>query len=187
VINQFVAPQLTQNESCLVRYQVDSRRITEQMNRVQAQQRAITGAAGVMENAAIDTLLPALVNQYQDSNIFGGGVWPLPERRDPGKEKESTFFARNAGNQLQVNTYWNSDNADNYWQQPWYKAGLAAPKGECAWAKAYQDAASPQPRTNCAMAIYRNGSIWGVATIDVTPGFLISWQSRWVMLFRGGY
>ncbi|MFJ5157966.1 methyl-accepting chemotaxis protein [Pantoea sp. NPDC088449] len=173
VINQFIAPQLTQNESRLVRYEVDglAGRIVEQMNRVQAQQRAITEAAGVMDSAAIDTLLPALVNQYQDSNVFGGGIWPLPNRRDPAKEKNSSFFARNASNQLQVNTYWNSDAADKYWEQSWYKDGLAAPKGQCAWAKAYQDAASPQPRTNCAMAIYRDGNAWGVATIDVTLGF----------------
>ena len=173
VINQFIAPQLSQNESRLVRYEVDglAGRIVEQMNRVQAQQRAITEAAGVMDSAAIDTLLPALVNQYQDSNVFGGGIWPLPNRRDPAKEKDSSFFARNASNQLQVNTYWNSDAADKYWEQPWYKDGMAAEKGQCAWAKAYQDAASPQPRTNCAMAIYRNGTVWGVSTIDVTLGF----------------
>ncbi|MGC1046184.1 hypothetical protein, partial [Pantoea agglomerans] len=41
-------------------------------------QRAITEAASVMESATIDTLLPTLVNQYQDSNVFGGGIWPLP-------------------------------------------------------------------------------------------------------------
>ncbi|MEZ3497993.1 methyl-accepting chemotaxis protein [Pantoea sp. KPR_PJ] len=173
VIKQFIAPQLTTSQSQLVRYQVDALAtgIVEQMNRVQAQQRAITESAGVMESAAIDQLLPALVNQYQDSNVFGGGIWPLPNRRDPAKEKDSSFFARNASNQLQVNTYWNSDVADKYWEQPWYKDGMAAPKGQCAWAKAYQDAASPQPRTNCAMAIYRDGTVWGVSTIDVTLGF----------------
>ena len=173
VINQFVAPQLVENESRLIRYQVDSLAtgIVEQMNRVQAQQRAITEAAAVIDSAAIDTLLPALVNQYQDSNVFGGGIWPLPNRREAGKEKDSSFFARDASNKLQVNTYWNSEAADKYWEQPWYKDGMAAPKGQCAWAKAYQDAASPQPRTNCAMAIYRDGSIWGVSTIDVTLGF----------------
>jgi methyl-accepting chemotaxis protein len=173
VINQFVAPQLVDSESRLVRYQVDSLAsgIVEQMNRVQAQQRAITEAASVMDSATIDTLLPTLVNQYQDSNVFGGGIWPLPNRRDPAKEKDSSFFARNASNELQVNTYWNSNAADKYWEQPWYKDGMAAPKGQCAWAKAYQDAASPQPRTNCAMAIYKNGTAWGVATIDVTLGF----------------
>ncbi|MDQ0629761.1 hypothetical protein QFZ44_002337 [Pantoea agglomerans] len=119
VINQFVAPQLVDSESRLVRYQVDSLAsgIVEQMNRVQAQQRAITEAASVMDSATIDTLLPTLVNQYQDSNVFGGGIWPLPNRRDPAKEKDSSFFARNASNELQVNTYWNSDAADKYWER----------------------------------------------------------------------
>lgn len=173
VINQFVAPQITASESRLVRYQVNALAsgIVEQMNRVQAQQRAITEAASVMDSDAIDRLLPALVNQYQDSNVFGGGIWPLPNRRNPAKEKDSSFFARNASSQLQVNSYWNSAAADRYWEQPWYKDGMAAAKGQCAWAKAYQDAASPQPRTNCAMAIYRDGAVWGVATIDVTLGF----------------
>ncbi|ARJ40648.1 chemotaxis protein [Pantoea alhagi] len=173
VINLFVAPQLKTNEERLVRYEVDTlaARIIEQMNRVQAQQRTITEAASVLDSAAIDSLLPALVNQYNDSNVFGGGIWPLPNMRAADREKFSTFFARDASNQLQVNTFWNSPEADRYYEQPWYKAGLAASKGECAWANAYQDAASPQPRTNCAMAIYRNGAAWGVATIDVTLGF----------------
>ncbi|WP_315708128.1 methyl-accepting chemotaxis protein [Brenneria uluponensis] len=173
VIKQFVAPQLTDNEERLVRYQVDSLATTiiEQMNRVQAQQRSITEAISVMDSASIDTLLPALVNQYQDTNVFGGGIWPLPKLRDPERDKFSTFFARDDSNQLKVNTYWNSAEADKYYEQPWYKDGMAAAKGVCAWAKAYQDAASPQPRTNCAMGIYRNGKAWGVATIDVTLGF----------------
>jgi methyl-accepting chemotaxis protein len=111
------------------------------------------------------------VNQYQDVNVFGGGIWPLPKMRDAAKDKFSTFFARDSSNTLQVNTFWNSAEAPNYYEQSWYKDGLAAAKGQCAWAKAYQDAASPQPRTNCAMGIYRNGAAWGVATIDVTLGF----------------
>jgi len=173
VINLFIAPPLNKNQSRLVHFEVNAlaSRIVEQMNRVQAQQRAITEAASVMDSTTINTLLPSLVNQYQDSNVFGGGIWPLPNRRDPAKEKDSTFFARNNSNQLQVNSYWNSEEADKYWEQPWYKNGLAATKGQCAWANAYQDAASPQPRTNCAMTIYRNGIAWGVATIDVTLGF----------------
>ncbi|OON40951.1 chemotaxis protein [Izhakiella australiensis] len=172
-IKMMVAPQLTDNEGRLVRLQIDqlSGAITEQMNRVQAQQRTITEAVGVLSSDQIDTLLPSLVNQYNDSNVFGGGIWPLPRQRDAARDKFSTFFARDASNQLQVNTVWNQPAADNYWEQPWYKGGMAAPKGQCAWANAYQDAASPQPRTNCAMAIYRNGAQWGVATIDVTLGF----------------
>ena len=159
VIKLFVAPQLATNESRLVRYEVDSigSSITEMMNRVQAQQRSITESVAVLDSNTIDSVLPALVNQYQDADVFGGGIWPLPRQRDPARDKFSTFFARDSSNQLQVNTYWNSAEAPNYYEQSWYKDGLAAAKGQCAWAKAYQDAASPQPRTNCAMTIYRDG------------------------------
>ena len=173
VIRQFVAPQLTQNEGRLVRYEVDSyaSRIVEQMNRIQAQQRAISETAGVLDSAAIDVALPALVNQYHDDSITGGGIWPLPNRRDPAKEKDSSFVARNASGELEASTFWNTDGADRYWEQEWFREGLAAEKGQCAWAKAYQDSATPQPVTTCTMAIYRNGEVWGVSTIDVTLGF----------------
>ncbi|SFM88304.1 methyl-accepting chemotaxis sensory transducer with Cache sensor [Izhakiella capsodis] len=172
-IKMMVAPQLTHNEGRLLRLQIDrlSGAITDQMNRVQAQQRTITEVVSVLSSDQIDTLLPLLINQYNDNNVFGGGIWPLPRQRDAARDKFSTFYARDASNQLQINTVWNQPAAENYWEQPWYKGGMAATKGQCAWAKAYQDAASPQPRTNCAMAIYRNGNPWGVATIDVTLGF----------------
>ena len=174
VIHYFVTPEIKRTETQLIRYEVDNVAVSivEQMNRVQAQMRTITQSVAAMQSEEIDRLLPTLVDQYQDLNVFGGGIWPLPEKRETGRNKFSTFFARNASsNQLEVNTYWNSDAAPNYYEQVWYKAGLAAAPGQCAWANAYQDDASPQPRTNCAMVIMKEGAPWGVATIDVTLGF----------------
>ncbi|CAJ1904976.1 methyl-accepting chemotaxis protein [Aeromonas salmonicida] len=103
--------------------------------------------------------------------VFGGGIWPLPDQREAGRAKFSTFFHRDAANKLIPNTYWNSAEAPNYFEQPWHKAGQQAPQGMCVWAAAYKDGASQQPRTNCAMGIYRNGALFGVSTIDVTLGF----------------
>ncbi|GGD08594.1 methyl-accepting chemotaxis protein [Franconibacter daqui] len=174
VIHFFVTPQIKRSETQLIRYEVGNVAVSivEQMNRVQAQMRTVTQTAAAMQSEEIDRLLPALVDQYKDVNVFGGGIWPLPEKREAGRNKFSTFFARNpSSNQLEVNTYWNSEAAPNYYEQVWYKAGLASPAGQCAWANAYQDDASPQPRTNCAMAITKDGEPWGVATIDVTLGF----------------
>ncbi|HEY1843465.1 MAG TPA: methyl-accepting chemotaxis protein [Buttiauxella sp.] len=173
VIHYFVTPQIKRNETQLIRYEVANVavNIVEQMNRVQAQMRSITQSVAAMQSDDINRLLPSLVDQYQDVNVFGGGIWPLPEKREAGRNKFSTFFARGAGNKLEENTYWNSDAAPNYYEQVWYKSGLASPAGQCAWANAYQDDASPQPRTNCAMAINKDGQPWGVATIDVTLGF----------------
>ena len=172
-ITLFVSPQIKQSETRLIRYEVGNvaGAIVEQMNRVQAQMRSVTQTVAALSSEQIDVVLPALVDQYKDVNVFGGGIWPLPEKREAGRNKFSTFFARDANNDLQVNTYWNSDAAPNYYEQVWYKGGLAAPVGQCAWANAYQDDASPQPRTNCAMTINKDGQPWGVATIDVTLGF----------------
>ncbi|HGW5059877.1 TPA: methyl-accepting chemotaxis protein [Citrobacter koseri] len=173
VIKQFVSPQIIATETRNIRATVElqSDAIKEQMNRVKAQQRTITELVPGLQSDQIDALLPLFVNQYGDLNVFGGGIWPLPGLREPGRDKFSTFYARDAGGVLQLNTVWNQPESEKYWEQPWYKDGMAAPKGECAWAKAYQDSASPQPRTNCAMTIWKEGKAWGVATIDVTLGF----------------
>lgn len=173
VIQLFITPQLKQSESTIVGNSVDqiATAITAQMNKVEAQARSITQAVAIMDSNTIDSLLPGLVDQYGDSNVFGGGIWPLPNKREQGVAKFSTFFARNGENKLTVNTHWNSPESQNYFEQSWYKDGLNAPKGFCALAKAYQDDASPQPRTNCAMAIYKGNEAYGVSTIDVTLGF----------------
>ncbi|KMK08031.1 methyl-accepting chemotaxis protein [Pluralibacter gergoviae] len=173
VIRLFIAPQITATElkNIQTTVRLESGSITDQMNRVIAQQRAITELVPALQSDAIDAQLPLLVNQYKDLNVFGGGIWPLPGQRDPQRERFSTFYARNAAGDLQLNTVWNQPDSLKYWEQPWYKAGMSAGAGQCAWAQAYQDAASPQPRTNCAMPIIKDGKPWGVATIDVTLGF----------------
>lgn len=63
---------------------------------------------------------------------------------------------------------------------------MRAAKGQCAWAEAYMDAASPQPRTNCAMPIYRDGQLWGVATLDVTLGFFNQLARKMAEPLEGG-
>ncbi|PVZ20435.1 MULTISPECIES: methyl-accepting chemotaxis protein [unclassified Pseudomonas] len=145
--------------------------IKTELARVQAQQRVITETVPQLESADIDRLLPSMVNQYGELKVFGGGIWPLPNKREPGRAKFSTFYHRDASGKLIVNTHWNSPESKNYFEQSWYLGGLKAPAGQCNWANAYQDDASPEPRTNCAMAISKNGEPYGVATIDVTLGF----------------
>ncbi len=173
VIHFFVTPDLKRTEGMVVGFDVSkiSTRITEQLRQVEAQQRSITQTVALMDSAAIDVLLPGLVDQYSDPNVFGGGIWPLPKKRDPERDKFSTFFARDASNKLVVNTHWNSPESLKYFEQSWYLGGLKSAKGHCDWAKAYKDDASAQPRTNCAMPIYKDNELYGVSTIDVTLGF----------------
>ena len=172
-IGQLVAPKLRQTEEQVVLNRVAevAEQIQGELNKVQAQQRSITQTIPLLDSDAIDKVLPGLVDQYGELKVFGGGIWPLPNQRTPGRNKHSTFWHRDASGKLAVNTFWNSDPAPNYYDQSWYKGGLASPRGQCAWAAAYKDDASQEPRTNCAMAIQRDGVPYGVATIDVTLGF----------------
>ncbi|MBD8189881.1 methyl-accepting chemotaxis protein [Pseudomonas fluorescens] len=172
-ISQLVAPKLRQTEEQVVLNRISevAEQIQGELNKVQAQQRTITQTIPLLDSDAIDKVLPGLVDQYGELKVFGGGIWPLPNQRTPGRNKHSTFWHRDASGKLAVNTFWNSDPAPNYYDQSWYKGGLASPRGQCAWAAAYKDDASQEPRTNCAMAIQRDGAAYGVATIDVTLGF----------------
>ncbi|EPJ75765.1 chemotaxis sensory transducer [Pseudomonas sp. CFII64] len=172
-IEHFVAPKIQATEEQVVLHKVDqvATRILTDLARVEAQSRGITQAVPLLDSDGIDRVMPGLIDQYGDTKVFGGGIWPMAQMRTPGRNKHSTFYHRDASGKLVVSTYWNSDAAPNYYEQPWHKAGQNAPKGQCAWAAAYQDAASPQPRTNCAMGIYKDGVLFGVSTIDVTLGF----------------
>ncbi|HEX8543594.1 MAG TPA: methyl-accepting chemotaxis protein [Pseudomonas sp.] len=172
-IEHFVAPKIQATEEQVVLQKVDqvATRILTDLARVEAQSRGITQAIPLLDSDGIDRVMPGLIDQYGDAKVFGGGIWPMAQIRTPGRNKHSTFYHRDASGKLVVSTYWNSDAAPNYYEQPWHKAGQNAPKGQCAWAAAYQDAASPQPRTNCAMGIYKDGALFGVSTIDVTLGF----------------
>lgn len=172
-ISQLVAPKLrhTEEQVVLNRIAEVAQRIQGELHKVQAQQRSITQTIPLLDSDSIDKVLPGLVDQYGEQKVFGGGIWPLPGQRTPGRNKHSTFWHRDASGKLVVNGFWNSDPAPNYYEQTWYRGGLQTTPGQCAWAAAYKDDASAEPRTNCAMAIQRDGQPWGVATIDVTLGF----------------
>ena len=172
-IDQFVSSKLEETEVQLLEHRVDElgEQIQQKMVRIESQSRSIGQTVVQLESAEIDRLLPGLVDQYGDPQVFGGGIWPLPGARTPGVEKHSTFYHRDASGQLKVNTYWNSAESLKYFEQPWHKAGMQAAAGRCVWAAAYKDDASAQPRTNCAMAISKDGRPYGVSTIDLTLGF----------------
>ncbi|RJS91770.1 methyl-accepting chemotaxis protein [Salinisphaera sp. Q1T1-3] len=180
VINLYIAPALRSQSEALVEQRLATigETIERRLTRVNAQMRTITETIGQVDNDRIDALLPLLVNQYGDTSISGGGIWPLPYKRDPSRMRDSTFVNRDNNDELQRNTYWNTPDSKKYFEQSWYKHGLAAPRGECAWAKAYKDDASPEPRTNCAMSIFRDNQRWSVATIDVTLGFFNTLVAR---------
>ncbi|WP_170801169.1 methyl-accepting chemotaxis protein [Stutzerimonas stutzeri] len=172
-IKRFVTPQLMEAGETIVMSQVTEigEHISMELARVEAQARSITQTVPMLASDEIDRVLPGLVDQYGDIKVFGGGIWPLPEVRTPGRAKHSTFYHRDASGKLIVNTHWNSAESRNYFEEPWHRGGMQAPRGKCVWAAAYQDDASAEPRTNCAMTIYKDSTPWGVSTIDLTLGF----------------
>lgn len=174
VMHFSIAPELARLEGRLIADETDriGIRVSQELRKVEAQQRSITQVVALLDSAQIDAFQHALVDQYGDPNIYGGGIWPLPGKRQPGRDKFSTFVARDpVTGRLAVNTHWNSPASLDYWEQPWYENGRRASRGSCNWAKAYRDDASAQPRTNCAMPIYKGNELYGVSTIDVTLGF----------------
>ncbi len=171
-IRRFIAPQLRASEEQAVLAHIDevAGRVLFELAKVEAQSRSITQTVPLLDSDSIDRVVPGLVDQYGDPKVFGGGIWPLPQKRSE-RDKHSTFFHRDGSGKLTVNTHWNSDESLKYYEQPWHRAGMQAPSGQCAWALAYKDEASAEPRTNCAMAIRKDGEAYGVSTIDVTLGF----------------
>ncbi|NBI52563.1 methyl-accepting chemotaxis protein [Photobacterium alginatilyticum] len=172
-INYWISPKLVANEEAIIEGALQDINdvILTELEQVQAQQRTITQTIPLISSEQIDQILPSMVDQYGKLQVFGGGIWPLPGKRQQGVEKYSTFYHRDDNNKLVENTYWNSADSANYYEQIWYKNGLTAPQGRCAWAPAYQDSASNEARTNCAMSIFKQGERYGVATIDLTLGF----------------
>lgn len=172
-LKAFVAPKLASMEGDLISQELTliGNDIQKELAQVQAQQRAITQLVPELSSDQIDAQLPALLDQYGELKVFGGGIWPLPGERTSGQDKHSTFYHRDSEGKMIVNSYWNSAEAPPYYKQSWYQNGRNSPRGQCTWAKAYEDDASAEPRTNCAMGIYRGTQLYGVATIDVTLGF----------------
>src|SRR3954466_6792417 len=109
VVRVFVTPDLRRSEAEIVGRNVDEIGIdiSNKLRQVEAQQRSITQTVALMDSASIDRLQPGLVDQYGDVAFFGGGIWPLPFKRDPAKERASTFFARDASGKLLENIHWN--------------------------------------------------------------------------------
>ena len=129
-IRHFITPKLKASEEQLVLGKVNkiSEAILFELAKVEAQSRSITQTIPLLDSASIDVVVPGLVDQYGDPKVFGGGIWPLPQKRSE-QDKHSTFFHRDASGKMTVNTYWNSAESLNYYEQPWHRAGMQAPRG----------------------------------------------------------
>ncbi len=172
-VNIFIKPKLELEEELKLAKVADGiiNEVNLKLYEIEALQKSITQLIPEIESDDIDKLLPYIIDQYKNDELFGGGVWLEPNDRISHIERASTFYARGHDGKLHLNTFWNSIGAPSYYEQSWYKSGVLSEKGSCAWADAYKDDASQHARTNCAMPIYKGMNIFGVSTIDLTLGF----------------
>lgn len=120
-----------------------------------------------LERALFIRELAPVIDHYGNANIAGGGVWPEPGKLTPGEKRDSLFWARNAQGELELLDDYNMPGGSGYHNESWYTAGRNLEPGKCVWSEAYEDAVSGMPMVTCTVAIHRNGSFWGVATIDL--------------------
>ena len=163
-ITYWVSPKLVDNEETIIKgvLQALNNEISMELEQVQSQQRAITQTIPLVSSEQIDQILPGLVDQYGNSKVFGGGIWPLPEQRQQGIEKFSTFFHRNASNKLIVNTYWNSKDSLKYYEQVWYKMAWLHQPGFAHGHRPtkIQPALRPEPTAQCQSSKTTSVTAW---------------------------
>ncbi len=110
--------------------------------------------------------LDEVINQYGDTTIAGGGIWPEPRMLDPNESRASLFWARSAGGLDLLNDY-NDPTGTGYHNEGWYTVGRNLKPGQCAWSEVYFDPASGVAMTTCTVAVTRDNRFWGVATVDL--------------------
>jgi hypothetical protein len=94
-IQTWIAPTLKKEGEEKLKLNVNEvgRDITFALREVKAQQRAITQLIPTLTSDQIDTQLPHLIDQYGNALVFGGGIWPLPNKRLAGVDRASTFLS----------------------------------------------------------------------------------------------
>ncbi|MDC0610773.1 methyl-accepting chemotaxis protein [Vibrio sp.] len=104
---------------------------------------------------------------YSGKGVAGGGIWPEPGKLVDGQDKASLFWAKTAPGKYELLDDYNKPDASPYQQEGWYTSVKSAAKGQCVWSEVYVDPVSNVPMVTCSVKIERDGSFWGVATIDV--------------------
>ncbi|MFT5709230.1 MAG: methyl-accepting chemotaxis protein, partial [Oceanospirillaceae bacterium] len=121
-----------------------------------------------LDRAQFELLFPPLIDKFDDRSIVGGGIWPEPNAFAKDTQRHSFYWARSgSGGKLQLINDYNDSSGSGYHNEGWYKVGSQLKAGQCAWSEAYEDPVYPVPMVTCTVAITRNNTFWGVATIDL--------------------
>lgn len=117
---------------------------------------------------ALRSVIPQVINKpHVEALIAGGGIWPEPFALIAQQERSSLFWARNAEGKLEFLDDYNDPNGPGYHREEWYIPAKFSKKSKCYWSRSYVDPYSKQPMVTCSMPIHRDGSLFGISTIDL--------------------
>lgn len=140
---------------------------------------ATTAEALPHEVATFTSTLPKLIDFNGDSAIAGGGYWPEPGWFEPGVERRSFFWGRDASSQLKSFDDYNAPLGPGYHNEEWYVPVRFLPPGSVFWSRSYQDPYSYQPMTTCTANSFVDGRFVGTATIDLKLEGLAALVETW--------
>lgn len=126
--------------------------------------------------ASLAEILPLETSQFisqlepliaSGTGVAGGGIWPEPNKLIAGEDKSSLFWAKSSPGRFELLDDYNAPSSSPYQQESWYQDAKGTEPGECVWSAVYTDTVSNTQMVTCSVEIEREGSFWGVATIDV--------------------
>ena len=171
VMQQLALPRLYQTATDKAQLQVKNT-ASEVTNTLSSAAALTQSIAALAQSLPLDETLfiqqiKGIVNQFGNSAVAGGGIWPEPNAFIPEQQRASLFWARNTTGGLDLLDDFNKLTGSGYHNENWYKVGRSLSAGQCGWSEAYVDTASGVTMTTCTVAINRDGKFWGVATIDL--------------------
>ncbi|MBL8022634.1 MAG: SpoIIE family protein phosphatase [Leptospirales bacterium] len=148
--------------------------------------RTVAGAAEKMPSDATlyRSVLPNMIDFKNDMAVAGGGVWPEPGAFTPGVKLRSFFWGRDEAGKLKYYDDYNTGRG--YHNDEWYPVVRFSKPGDCFWSRSYMDPYSYQPMVTCTVAIRKESTFAGVATVDLKleglQSFIDAWRKK-----TGGY
>ncbi|WP_299260117.1 methyl-accepting chemotaxis protein [uncultured Kushneria sp.] len=141
-----------------------------QMGRVESMTAGVASMASILpaDPTLYVSTLPGIIDANGNRAIAGGGLWPEPGAFTPGVEKRSFFWGRSESGALAYTEEYNATESSPYQSEPWYRAAVGAPGGQCVWSAAYLDPITQAPMVTCSIPYQRDSRFAGVATTDVS-------------------
>ncbi|MEZ5468446.1 MAG: EAL domain-containing protein [Lysobacterales bacterium] len=113
-------------------------------------------------------LLPHLLDLEDRADLIaGGGIWPEPDEFEPGTERRSFFWGRDAAGKLRYFDDYNAPGGPGYHQEEWYVPARHQREAHCYWSRSYQDPYTSEAMVTCTVPMHRGARFIGVSTVDL--------------------